>query len=237
MTFSKPIVEDSTLIYLAEIFKIYDSSAAQVRALVDVHLRIRRGERCAIVGTSGSGKSTLANIIGCLDRPTSGCYYLDGVDTAALNEVTIAQIRNLKIGFVFQQFYLMPQVNVLENVILPLIYAKTDVSLRRDRAVFALERVGLAKKLNSKPNELSGGQQQRVAVARAIINQPVLLIADEPTGALDSKTTQDVLNIFQELNADGVTVMIVTHDPGVADQCDRIIRVSDGKILTDGDQF
>jgi len=237
MTCLESISNSLPLIRLEQIFKSYGSGETQVQALNNINLQIRKGECCAIIGTSGSGKSTLINIIGCLARPTSGCYYLDEVDTGTLNEIAVSQIRNLKIGFVFQQFYLLPQISVLENVMLPLVYARANTSSRRDRAVFALEQMGLASKLHRKPNELSGGQQQRVAIARSIVNRPALLIADEPTGALDSKTTQDILDIFRDLNAGGVTIIVVTHDSSVATQCDRVIRVCDGQISTTRDNF
>ena len=170
------------------------------------------------------------NIIGCLDRPTSGRYYLDNVDISGLPESELATIRNRKIGFVFQQFHLLPQLSALENVILPMVYAGIPAQERRDRAVIALERVGLAHRLQNKPNQLSGGQQQRVAIARAIVNNPLLILADEPTGALDSQTTQEVLSIFEELNRSGITIVIVTHEAEVGDHCQRIIKFRDGKI-------
>lgn len=171
------------------------------------------------------------NIIGCLDRPTAGRYYLDGVDVSQLADADLAQIRNLKIGFVFQQFHLLPQLTALDNVMLPMVYAGVSTSERRDRAVEALTRVGLENRLRNKPNQLSGGQQQRVAIARAIVNRPVLLLADEPTGALDSRTTQEVINIFSELNASGITVVMVTHEPEVARVTKRIVWFRDGEMI------
>jgi putative ABC transport system ATP-binding protein len=171
------------------------------------------------------------NIIGCLDRPTTGHYYLDRVDVAQLDDVDLAHIRNLKLGFVFQQFHLLPQLSALENVMLPMVYAGVSPAERRDRAIVALTRVGLENRLHNKPNQLSGGQQQRVAIARAIVNSPVLLLADEPTGALDSRTTQEVMNIFSELNASGITIVMVTHEPDVARQSQRIIWFRDGQVI------
>ena len=208
----------SSIIRLENIFKIYGSGETEVKALNDVNLVIHEGEYCAIMGPSGSGKSTVMNIIGCLDRPTSGHYYLDNLDVAQMDDTELAHIRNKKIGFVFQQFHLLPQLTALENVMLPMVYASVDSAERRDRATEALKRVGLEKRINNKPNQLSGGQQQRVAIARAIVNRPVLLLADEPTGALDSRTTQEVLDIFTELNTTGITVVMVTHEPDVARQ-------------------
>jgi putative ABC transport system ATP-binding protein len=192
---------------------------------------VEQGEYCAIMGASGSGKSTAMNIIGCLDRPTEGRYYLDKVDVAQLGDAELAHIRNLKIGFVFQQFHLLPQLSALENVMLPMVYAGVNITERHDRAMEALKRVGLGNRLNNKPNQLSGGQQQRVAIARAVVNRPVLLLADEPTGALDSRTTQEVLNIFDELNAAGITIVMVTHEPDVARHTQRIVWFRDGQVV------
>lgn len=192
---------------------------------------VEQGEYCSIMGTSGSGKSTAMNILGCLDRPTLGRYYLDGEDVAQLEDKELAQIRNLKIGFVFQQFHLLPQLSALENVMLPMSYANVALKQRQERAATALQRVGLEHRLHSKPNQLSGGQQQRVAIARAIVNQPVLLLADEPTGSLDSHTTQAILNIFSKLNASGMTVIVVTHEPEVARCTRRIIWFRDGQVV------
>ena len=183
------------------------------------------------MGPSGSGKSTAMNIIGCLDRPSSGHYYLDNVDVAQMDDAQLAHIRNKKLGFVFQQFHLLQQLTALENVMLPMVYASVKSAERHERAVEALKRVGLSNRLNNKPNQLSGGQQQRVAIARAIVNHPVLLLADEPTGALDSRTTQEVLNIFGELNASGITVVMVTHEPDVARQTQRIVWFRDGEVV------
>ncbi|PLZ96782.1 ABC transporter [Fischerella thermalis CCMEE 5268] len=221
----------SSIIRLENIFKIYGSGETEVKALNNVNLVIHEGEYCAIMGPSGSGKSTAMNIIGCLDRPTSGHYYLDNLDVAQMDDTELAHIRNKKIGFVFQQFHLLPQLTALENVMLPMVYASVDSRERRDRAAEALKRVGLEKRINNKPNQLSGGQQQRVAIARAIVNRPVLLLADEPTGALDSRTTQEVLDIFTELNTTGITVVMVTHELDVARQTQRIVWFRDGQVV------
>jgi putative ABC transport system ATP-binding protein len=223
--------QKTAIIRIENVFKIYGSGETEVKALNDVNLIIEEGEYCSIMGPSGSGKSTAMNIIGCLDRPTSGHYYLDNVDVAQVDDGPLAHIRNKKLGFVFQQFHLLPQLSALENVILPMVYAGVSNSERRDRAAEALGRVGLENRLNNKPTQLSGGQQQRVAIARAIVNRPVVLLADEPTGALDSRTTQEVLDIFSELNASGMTVVMVTHEPEVARQTQRIVWFRDGEVV------
>ncbi|MBH8564215.1 ABC transporter ATP-binding protein [Nostoc sp. CENA67] len=219
------------MIRLENIFKVYGSGETEVKALNDVNLIIHEGEYCSIMGPSGSGKSTAMNIIGCLDRPSDGHYYLDNIDVAQMNDKDLAHIRNKKLGFVFQQFHLLPQLTALENVMLPMVYADVNPAERRDRAREALIKVGLEKRLNNKPTQLSGGQQQRVAIARAIVNRPVVLLADEPTGALDSRTTQEVLDIFGELNASGITVIMVTHEPEVARQTQRIVWFRDGQVV------
>lgn len=222
----KPVI-----VGLENVAKIYGMGNTEVRALNGVDLTIEQGEYCSIMGASGSGKSSAMNIIGCLDRPTSGKYYLDGLDVAEMEESELAKIRNLKLGFVFQQFHLLPQLTALENVMLPMVYAGVSTQERRDRATEALIRVGLENRLNNKPNQLSGGQQQRVAIARSIVNRPVLLLADEPTGALDSKTTQEVIDIFSELNEAGITIVMVTHEPEVARCTRRIVWFRDGQIV------
>nr|MCM0589888.1 ABC transporter ATP-binding protein [Gloeotrichia echinulata DEX184] len=219
------------MIRLENIFKIYGIGEIEVKALNDVNLVINEGEYCSIMGPSGSGKSTAMNIIGCLDRPTGGHYYLDNLDVAEMDDSSLAHIRNKKLGFVFQQFHLLPQLTALENVMLPMVYASVKSAERRDRATEALIKVGLEKRLNNKPTQLSGGQQQRVAIARAIVNRPVVLLADEPTGALDSRTTQEVLDIFGELNTSGITVVMVTHEPEVARQTQRIVWFRDGEVV------
>ncbi|MDZ8185538.1 MAG: ABC transporter ATP-binding protein [Nostoc sp. ChiSLP02] len=224
-------VPKSAIIRLENIFKVYGIGETEVKALNDVNLIINEGEYCSIMGPSGSGKSTAMNIIGCLDRPTGGHYYLDNIDVAQMDDKSLAHIRNKKLGFVFQQFHLLPQLTALENVMLPMVYANVNPKERSDRAKEALIRVGLGNRLNNKPTQLSGGQQQRVAIARAIVNRPVVLLADEPTGALDSRTTQEVLDIFSELNATGITVVMVTHEPEVARQTQRIVWFRDGQVV------
>ncbi|MCG5057606.1 MAG: ABC transporter ATP-binding protein [Limnoraphis sp. WC205] len=219
------------MVKLDNIKKVYGMGEIEVQALKGVNLTVEQGEYCSIMGASGSGKSTVMNIVGCLDRPSTGAYYLDGVDVAQMSEQELAKIRNLKIGFVFQQFHLLAQLTALDNVMLPMLYAGVPAGERRERAREALVRVGLEHRINNKPNQLSGGQQQRVAIARSIVNRPVLLLADEPTGALDSKTTQEVMDIFTELNASGMTVMMVTHEPEVARQTRRIVWFRDGEVI------
>ncbi|MEM1251773.1 MAG: ABC transporter ATP-binding protein [Cyanobacteria bacterium P01_H01_bin.21] len=220
-----------SLIQAADITKTYTMGDVQVHALDGVSFSINSGDYCSIMGASGSGKSTLMNIIGCLDRPTTGHYQLDTVGVDRLSDDELAHIRNRKIGFVFQQFHLLPQLTAMDNVMLPMVYAGVSHEERRQRAEAALVRVGLGDRLQNKPRQLSGGQQQRVAIARAIVNQPVLLLADEPTGALDTQTTEEILHIFGELNASGMTVVMVTHEIEVARNTRRIIWFRDGQIL------
>lgn len=221
------------LINLWHISKTYGIGDLEVHALRDVSLTIDAGEYCAIVGASGSGKSTAMNLIGCLDRPTLGDYRLDGIPVNTLGTDALADIRNRKIGFVFQQFYLLPQLTAVENVMLPMVYANVPKSQRRSWAIKSLQKVGLGNRLHNRPNQMSGGQQQRVAIARAIVNRPKLLLADEPTGALDSQTSCSILDIFASLNRAGMTLVIVTHDEAVAQQCDRVITFRDGQVLSD----
>ncbi|MEN9201980.1 MAG: ABC transporter ATP-binding protein [Thermostichus sp. DG_1_6_bins_120] len=219
------------VVHMVGVNKIYRLPEGSFQALYDIDLEIEAGEYCAIMGPSGSGKSTLMNLIGCLDRPSSGRYWLDGVEVSTLSDRELAQVRNQKIGFVFQQFHLLPVLTALENVMLPLAYNGIPEPEQRRRAAQALEQVGLGHKLHQRPAQLSGGQQQRVAIARAIVNRPRLLLADEPTGALDSQTSQEVLNIFADLHQQGMTIAMVTHDIKVAQAAQRIIRVSDGRLL------
>ena len=212
--------------------KVYNTGELEVAALRSVDTRILQGEYVAVVGPSGSGKSTLMHILGCLDSPTSGSYSLAGSDVSGLSEAELAEVRNARIGFVFQQFNLLPSLPAWRNVELPLCYAGTPRDERRDRAVHALERVGLGERVDHKPGELSGGQQQRVAVARALVTDPALLLADEPTGNLDSRSTADVLGLFAELHASGRTIVLITHEPDVAEVAQRTIRVRDGLVET-----
>lgn len=219
------------IVQLDNISKRYGMGDIEVRALDRVNLKVYPGEYCSIMGPSGSGKSTAMNVIGCLDRPTSGRYYLDGIEVASVCESDLAHIRNQKLGFVFQQFHLLPQQTALENVMLPMIYAGVPLAERQERAKEALIRVGLENRMFNKPTQLSGGQQQRVAIARAIVNRPVLLLADEPTGALDTQTTQEVMDIFQQLNSAGITIIMVTHEPEVAYRTQRIVMFRDGAVV------
>jgi len=225
------------MIELRGISKRYKLGAAEsFQALASVDLDVQRGEFVALTGASGSGKSTLMNILGCLDTPTAGSYVLDGESVAGLNEEQLARVRNRKIGFVFQNFYLMPRMSALDNVAQPLIYRGFSPSARRQRATEALKRVGLEQRLNHKPNELSGGQRQRVAIARALVGRPELLLADEPTGNLDSRTALEIMGLFTRLNDEGHTLVIVTHDPGIASYSRRVIRLHDGQIAEDRQQ-
>ncbi len=212
--------------------KVYGSGEMVVKALDGVDLTVNRGDYLAVMGASGSGKSTAMNILGCLDRPSSGTYRLNNTPVEELSDDQLADLRNRDLGFVFQQFHLLPQLSALDNVIMPMIYAGVPAAERRQRARAALERVGLGQRLNNKPNQLSGGQQQRVAIARAIINQPALLLADEPTGALDSQTTAEVLDIFDALHRGGMTVVMVTHEDDVAARAEKIVHFHDGRILS-----
>lgn len=220
-----------TLALLEHVDKVYGAGDAQVHALRDVSLNVNRGDYLAVMGASGSGKSTAMNILGCLDRPSQGRYWLNGVEVAQLTDDELADIRNSELGFVFQQFHLLPQFTALENVMLPMIYAGVPASDRRLRAEQALQRVGLGHRLENRPNQLSGGQQQRVAIARAIINRPSLLLADEPTGALDSQTTAEVLDLFDELNREGITILLVTHEQDVGARAQRVVHFHDGRIV------
>lgn len=221
------------LIRITDLHKIYDSGAVQVHALQDINLTIAQGEFVAIMGHSGSGKSTLMNILGCLDRPTSGQYLLDGIDVSQQSNDALSDIRNQKIGFVFQAFNLIPRTSALSNVELPMIYARVPAKTRLQRATALLEKVGLGQRLDHMPNELSGGQKQRVAIARALANEPPILLADEPTGNLDSASTVEIMELFTQLNREGVTVLIVTHEDDVAAFTDRVLWFEDGRLLHD----
>ena len=223
------------LIELRDVYKIYQMGTEEVHALDGVSLTIDRGEFVAIVGQSGSGKSTAMNIIGCLDVPTSGTYHLGGTDVSTMNDDQQAEIRNRMLGFIFQQYNLIPKLTVQENVELPLLYAGIPAEERRERAVRSLERVGLADKRRNLPSQLSGGQQQRVSIARALAGEPSVILADEPTGALDSRTGREVLGFLQKLNQEGDTVVLITHDNSIAVKAKRIVRLQDGRILYDGD--
>lgn len=221
------------MIELKNVYKIYSDGDSEIRALDGVSLFIDKGEFTSIVGSSGSGKSTCMNIIGCLDIPTSGEYYLHGNDVSKMNEKELAYIRNKELGFVFQQYNLIPKLNLLENVELPLIYRRVSPSKRKELARIALERVGLGDRLTKYPSQLSGGQQQRVSIARALAGTPPVILADEPTGALDSKTGRDVLALLKKLNEEGTTIVLITHDNSIAAETKRIVRIHDGKIISD----
>jgi putative ABC transport system ATP-binding protein len=221
------------LIELTDVYKIYDMGAEKVHALNGIDLKIERGEYVAVMGASGSGKSTLMNLVGCLDTPTSGSYRLNGVAVEELDDSQLAAIRNKEIGFVFQTFNLLPRTDALHNVELPLIYAGMPRRDRRERASHALERVGLGDRMHHNPNELSGGQRQRVAIARALVNEPSLLLADEPTGNLDSATSVEIMELFDQLHSAGNSVVLVTHEPEIAEHAWRRVMLRDGKVLAD----
>ena len=221
------------LIRITDLNKIYDSGAVQVHALKNINLTIERGEFVAIMGHSGSGKSTLMNILGCLDRPSSGTYLLDGIDISQQSNDALSDVRNQKIGFVFQAFNLIPRTSTLKNVELPMIYGRVPGKARVERAKMLLEKVGLGQRLEHMPNELSGGQKQRVAIARALANEPPILLADEPTGNLDSTSTIEIMELFTQLNREGVTVLIVTHEDDVAAFTDRVLWFEDGQLVDD----
>jgi putative ABC transport system ATP-binding protein len=221
------------IIKMDDIGKIYDTGKVQVEALKNVSLGIEEGEFVSIMGPSGSGKSTLMNIIDCLDRSTSGYYELDGVNISELEDTELAKIRNKKIGFVFQSFNLLPRLTALQNVELPMVYAGARKNERREKAIEALDKVGLVDRMDHKPNELSGGQKQRVAIARALVNNPAIILADEPTGNLDTASGEDIMAIFQDLNREGATIVLVTHEPDIAEHTKRIIRFRDGFLTVD----
>jgi putative ABC transport system ATP-binding protein len=228
-----PISADGILIQIDHLTKIYQLGEVDVHALRGVSVNVSKGEFVAIMGASGSGKSTFMNILGCLDKPTKGSYVLEGIDVGKLSRDELAMIRNKKIGFVFQGFNLLSRTSALENVELPLFYGPTSTKLRKVKATEALERVGLGDRIHHYPNQLSGGQQQRVAIARSLVNDPSIILADEPTGNLDSRTSVEVMGIFQELNNHGITVILVTHEPDIATFAKRHIVFRDGKIKAD----
>ena len=221
------------MITLQKLMKIYQMGDSTVRAMDGVSLFIGQGEFVAITGPSGSGKSTLMNILGCLDRPTSGSYQLDGAEVATLNDDQLALTRNKKIGFVFQNFNLLPRISALHNIALPLVYAGVAEKERLDRSLTVLTKVGLAERREHRPNELSGGQRQRIAIARALVNDPAILIADEPTGNLDTKSSLEIMDIFCDLHKQGRTIIMVTHEPDIAAYAERVVHVRDGRILKD----
>ncbi len=221
------------VIQASDLRKVYFTGKIEVVALARISFQISSSDFVAIMGPSGSGKSTLMNILGCLDRPTGGSYQLDGIDVSAMSEDELARLRNRKIGFVFQNYNLLPSMNALQNTELPLIYSGISCPERRDKALSALERVGLGGRVYHRPNELSGGEQQRVAIARALVNRPCLILADEPTGNLDSRSGEEILSIFERLNEDGVTVVLVTHDSSISARAQRILHLQDGLLVSE----
>ncbi len=223
----------SPVIRIEEVTKVYDLGMTQVKALRGINITVQPNEYVAIMGPSGSGKSTLMNILGCLDSPSSGCYFLSGENVADMEDNALASVRNKRIGFIFQSFNLLPRASILRNVELPLVYAGMSVDEREDRAFRALEQVGLADRVQHRPNELSGGQRQRVAIARALVNEPSILLADEPTGNLDSRTGEEIMRLFENLYESGQTILLVTHEDEIARHARRCIRLKDGLIESD----
>ena len=223
----------STIIQLHSITKYYEMGSQTVKALDGVDIEVMRNEYLAFIGSSGSGKSTMLNILGCLDRPTAGSYHLNGTDVAAMEQNQLAEVRNREIGFIFQSFNLLPRATALANVMQPLIYRSISLRRRREMAVESLRRVGLEDRMGHLPNQLSGGQRQRVAIARALVTQPAILLADEPTGNLDSRTTVEIMELFDALHAEGHTLIIVTHEQEIAAHCRRVVEMSDGRIHSD----
>lgn len=221
------------MIELKDIYKIYSDGDSEIRALDGISLHVNKGEFVCIVGSSGSGKSTCMNIIGCLDIPTRGEYLLNGTDVSTMDENQLAHVRNKELGFIFQQYNLIPKLSVLENVELPLLYKGVKSHERTELAIAALRRVGLADRAHKYPTQLSGGQQQRVSIARALAGDPPVILADEPTGALDSKTGKEVLEFLKQLNAEGTTIVLITHDKSIADRIKRVVRIQDGQIISD----
>lgn len=225
--------EANELVKLQDVWKVFSMGESKVQALRGINLSIMRGEILSIMGPSGSGKSTCMNMIGCLDRPTEGQVIINGRNTATMNENELSAFRNKTVGFVFQQYFLLPNLTILENVMLPLRYQRVPLEERRERAEEALVRIGLGERLTHKPNELSGGQRQRAAIARATVTKPALILADEPTGALDSETGHSVLDLFREINSEGTTIVIVTHDIEIGRTAARMVRIKDGLLLED----